>query len=265
MMTSEPTTDTVIPINTFSYTADDVNRIRSEISGDASFLHTPSLVDLQRQYTNETKRLSALNLHIVTLNEYLKFNRIPRGLRFQPSENAYAHDLDYRSKYELISNKYSFDIMLLNLEFLQKDSKETQLRIDTIVTSLRSLCLEDDFGKLIDKQDKFLSKFKTDQETMKRHKWHRDNHDYSTGRVYTWGNQYSQKKFRRQKDTDTDSKNTFFDSKNVVQNNSDFLGIESRPKEDPPEGAGDAIENSGRTRAQRNPKTQQAKLPFKKK
>ncbi|XP_056427750.1 uncharacterized protein LOC130368307 [Hyla sarda] len=268
METSLPTattTGTVIPTNTFSYSVNDADVILGHADGDPTFLHTPSLTDLQRQYTNETKRVTALNLHLTTLKEYYKSQRIPRGLRFQPRENAYSQDIEYRTKFELITNKYSFDLMLLNMEFLYKDLMDTQTRIATIETSLHTTCKEEDITNLMEKQTNFLQKFKTDQETVKRNKWHRDNFDYTTGRVYTWGASSSQKRFRKTKDSNTDSNDTQKRDTTVDNNNIDFLGVTSGPKEDPHGEGAAAMDAPVKTRAQRNPKTAQAKLSFKKK
>ncbi|XP_056373727.1 uncharacterized protein LOC130267674 [Hyla sarda] len=269
----EPTPQTsVAPSNTFSYSPGEIDRILSSIKEDASFLHAPSMVDLQRQYENFTKRLLSLTLHLTTLSEYYRAQRIPRGLRSQPKDNSYAQDPDYRTRFELISNKYSLDLILLNIEFLQKDISSTQTRINTIDESLKLASSQEDYDKLIQKQTLFLQKFRTELENTKRHKWHRDTNDYASNRVYTWNQLSLHKRMRKGRDFNVDfnmsnnantktSSNTGFENDNNVT----FLGLDTLSPTDPPDGGAAVTDGPIRTRAQRDQKPTQRKFPYKKK
>ncbi|XP_056415710.1 uncharacterized protein LOC130357172 [Hyla sarda] len=172
----------------FSYSRVDADRIMGSLPNDASFLHNPSKIDLRRTYENETKKLLSVQLHLSTMSEYYRSRKIPRGMRAQPRANAFTNDSDYRTCYEAISNKYSLDLILLNIEFLQRDLTAIKNKVTDVETALKASLTEDEWRELSEKQHTFLSKQRTQIEETKRHKWFRDCQDYTTGHVYTWEN-----------------------------------------------------------------------------
>ncbi|XP_056390186.1 uncharacterized protein LOC130284150 [Hyla sarda] len=198
-------TSTTYSMDTFSYTALDFNRIIGNSTNDASFLHNPSNLDLKRMYETETKRALGLQLHVTTMTEYFRTHRIPRGMRIQPRTNSFTNDLEYRAKYEAISNKYALDLILLNLEFLQHDLLSCQTKIAELETTLKSAFEAEELNKLLKKEQNFLVKQQVAIEETKRKKWFRDNQDYINSRVYAWDNvTTSMKRFSRRNYTGQD-------------------------------------------------------------
>lgn len=92
----------------FAYTDTEIGSILGGFEGDASFLNVPSIIDLYRNYETDTKRLCTLELHLITLGSQLR-------------SNMFTTDCDFRTRYEQISNKYALDLILLNIEHLQKE------------------------------------------------------------------------------------------------------------------------------------------------
>lgn len=121
------TTGMITEPTVFAYTTADVGRIYSGLDGDASFLKVPSVSNLRRNYEYETKRLCTLELHLITLAEYHKSNRIPRGMRSQLKPNLFFTDTDFKARYEQISNKYALDLILLNIEHLQRENPTAEM------------------------------------------------------------------------------------------------------------------------------------------
>ncbi|CAJ0956829.1 unnamed protein product [Ranitomeya imitator] len=68
-------------LGVFQYTSEEEERILGGIEGEAFFLRTPSTTELKRKYESDVKRLVNLQLHMMTLGQYYKEGKIPRGLR----------------------------------------------------------------------------------------------------------------------------------------------------------------------------------------
>ncbi|XP_056408118.1 uncharacterized protein LOC130306862 [Hyla sarda] len=224
----------------FAYTESEIGRIIGAVDEDASFLHAPSALDLQRQYETETKRLLSLKLHLSTLSEYYKSQRIPRGMRVVPPDNAYKGDKDFHTKFEHIANKYAADVIILNIEFLQRDIAATSDKVKTLESTLETILSSDDYTKLCSKQSSFLAKLKTEQENIKRHKWYRDVQDYQNGRIYNWGDlSTNTRRTRRLKDQPGTSRQNARPTEPASSSPTapqDFLGARQTHTSDPPEG-----------------------------
>ncbi|KAG8549469.1 hypothetical protein GDO81_021143 [Engystomops pustulosus] len=171
---------------TFVYTDDERERILQDIQGDTTFLNTPSTDELKRKYEFISKRTVSLQLHLVTLGEYLKNKRIPRGMRSNIRPNLFSQDPFFCSKFMHISNKYSMDLILLNIEFLQQEIKKLQGDIATMETSLSTALNPTQLKNFLDVNTDRMTKLKLEQEQTKRSKWARDEDDYKTGNIYNW-------------------------------------------------------------------------------
>lgn len=99
----------------------EIERILGCVPEDASFLMTPSALDAQRSFEVISKKQVTLELHFVTLREYYRAKRIPRGMRSSLQPTLFSQDQDFRGRFETLSNKYAADLILLNLEFLQRE------------------------------------------------------------------------------------------------------------------------------------------------
>ncbi|CAJ0949094.1 unnamed protein product [Ranitomeya imitator] len=89
----------------FQYTSEEEERILGGIEGEAFFLKTPSTTELKRKYESDVKRLVNLQLHMMTLGQYYKENKIPRGLRsgirpnlFQDQDNGMEGQVSARGE-----------------------------------------------------------------------------------------------------------------------------------------------------------------------
>lgn len=180
----------------YTYSETDIGRIVNGLEGDTTFLSTPSVLDLKTKYEFESKRICTLELHLLTLGEYHKNGRIPRGLRSQMRPNLFNNDNDFKLRFEQISNKYAFDLIVLNIESLQKELNCLRIKLRDCDNRLKQLLSNEEFAQFLSKQQEFLSKFRKDTEDVKRRKWQREITDYETGRVYTWNNQMQQSNFQ---------------------------------------------------------------------
>ncbi|CAJ0937119.1 unnamed protein product [Ranitomeya imitator] len=108
----------------FKYTPEDEERILGGLDGEAIFLKTPSIPELKRKYESDIKRMINLQLHMVTLGQYYKEGKIPRGLRSNIRPNLFQGDTMYCARFVMLSNKYAMDTILLNIEYLQEENQE---------------------------------------------------------------------------------------------------------------------------------------------
>ncbi|XP_056402516.1 uncharacterized protein LOC130295627 [Hyla sarda] len=252
--------------NVFIYSDTEVSHILGILDGDASFLHIPSKVDLQRNYEQESKRLVTMQLHLTTLGEYYKSHRIPRGMRNNLKPTMYTQDIDFKSKYERITNRYALDLILLNIEFLQKDVSQSRLRTTALEDSLKSALNQNDYEVFLEKQSTFLAKFRSELEEQKRHKWYRDSQDYSSGRIYNWNNNYNtQRQNKRPKDVKNNFETvTSTNFTNVATDDAEVF-LDPAAGSNPPGGEAANTTGNTRTRSQRQPKSQTPKYNQKKK
>lgn len=174
------------PLQIFSYTENDAGRIYGGMENDVAFLNVPSIIDLKRNYELESKKCCTLELHMITLIEYHKQNRIPRGIRSQLKPNTISEDIDFRNRYEQICNKFGLDLLLLHIERLQKEVRLVKDKVTTYEQNLKTHLSAEDFTAFISKQVDFLSRHRAELEETKRRKWIRDIRDYQYGHVYNW-------------------------------------------------------------------------------
>ncbi|CAJ0933772.1 unnamed protein product [Ranitomeya imitator] len=170
----------------FNYTSEDAERILSGVMGDAAFLKTPSIIEMKKRYENDSRRLITLQLHLTTLGQYYKEQKIPRGLRSNVRPNLFLDNPTFCTRFTMISNKYAMDVMLLNIEFLQGDIKKLQQNITEGEIKIKEIMKIEEWTIFKEKVDKDMYKFRGDLEETKRKKWSRDNGDYETGQVYAW-------------------------------------------------------------------------------
>lgn len=152
----------------FTYSEAETNRLLGPAHTEGVFLSVPSAIDLKHKYEYETKRYVTLELHLITLIEYHRHQRIPRGLRAQSRPNLFSHDIEFRTKFEQISNKYAFDTILLNIEFLRKELQRVNTKKDELHKLLTDMLSPDDFEKFSQRNDNFLLRHKTELQDMKR-------------------------------------------------------------------------------------------------
>ncbi|OCT55226.1 hypothetical protein XELAEV_18003749mg [Xenopus laevis] len=92
---------------TFAYSDLDKSRITEAVGGSTDFLNTKDCKQNFRELENSQRKSVVYDLHLRTLSEYVKINRIPRGLRVHLRPTLFAEDKDFCQKWEAIINKCS--------------------------------------------------------------------------------------------------------------------------------------------------------------
>lgn len=125
-----------------------------------------------------------LKWHVVSLSDYWREGRIPRGLRLSKFPSTYSEDGDFKLKWESILNKCSMDLMLLLIQDGKKEREQIQSRIRDIESSLPTpLDQQVPFQQTIREE---ILKLETTIKEMKVRKFKRDVEDYQRGQVYRW-------------------------------------------------------------------------------
>ena len=125
-----------------------------------------------------------LKWDIVSLSDYWREGRIPRGLRVKKLFPSTTRDAPFKEKWEAILNKCSMDLMLLLIEDHKKQREELGAKITQIESSL-TLTPEQKvpfFKKISDD----IHKTEVTIKELKRTKFERDVEDYQHGHVYNW-------------------------------------------------------------------------------
>ncbi|CAJ0940507.1 unnamed protein product [Ranitomeya imitator] len=204
--------------NTVSYGQAEADEIISQVKIPGEFLHTPVEEIRSRDWERELRKRTSLELHYVTLAEYHKVKRIPRGLRVSLRPTLFHEKPDFCTKFEGILNKCSMDIMLLTIEYLQKEILEMDKQIEVIQQQLTNTLTNDKFDNLKQKIDRTIEEFRNVLQERKRSKFLRDTEDYHRRSVYRWRDiniQRDRRQYRREffttsssSDNDSNSRTT---------------------------------------------------------
>ncbi|OCT74270.1 hypothetical protein XELAEV_18033230mg, partial [Xenopus laevis] len=170
----------------FAYTDMDKIRITEAVSGHSDFLNVKDCKHQFRELERLKHKTISYDLHLRTLSEYVKVQRIPRGLRVCLCPTLFSQEQEFREKWESIINKCSNDLMLLTMERLQKELPELACAADGEMDAIRTSFPADAVTEGTEKLADHLDKFRAEVEVRKRIKFQRDTMDYTTGRVYRW-------------------------------------------------------------------------------
>lgn len=125
-----------------------------------------------------------LKWHIVSLSDYWRENRIPRGLRMAKFPSTNSDNASFKDKWESILNKCSMDLMLLLIEDAKKQRDDLKTRILDIESSLpMSPEQQVPFQQKIKNE---ILKLEVIIKEQKVRKFKRDQEDYQRGQVYRW-------------------------------------------------------------------------------
>ncbi|XP_077148445.1 uncharacterized protein LOC143809197 [Ranitomeya variabilis] len=197
---------------TFAYDTATSSSILSQVTNSSEFLKTPVNELRTRDYEKERRKLLSYDLHTITLAEYHKQGKIPRGLRCNLRPTIFSDDSDFCDKYKKILNKCSLDIIILTIESLQKAIADSKDKIRAIETQLSSTLSTSDWTSLKEKTDKTLLDHQKFLQERKRQKFQRDNDDYTHNRVYKWSDTSGNNPWRRPYQRKTGSFSTESDS-----------------------------------------------------
>ncbi|CAJ0920486.1 unnamed protein product, partial [Ranitomeya imitator] len=148
------------------------------------------------------KRFSAYQNFIA---EYIKTQRIPRGLRVSLRPTLFQDNSDFCSRFEQILHKCSVDLMSLTLDQLNKEIKNSQDKVSSIETQLKDSLPKDEFDSVKTRTKENVDNFRKETEKRKRQKFIRDTQDYLQKRVYRWQNSSFRPNYRGYRYTDGSS------------------------------------------------------------
>ncbi|OCT82639.1 hypothetical protein XELAEV_18025167mg [Xenopus laevis] len=171
---------------TFSYSENDLARITGIFGGSRDFLATPSITACRRKYEAISKKQVELQLHGLTLTEYLHVQRIPRGLRVNLQPTLFSRNDEFKTNFAGIINKCSRDLMALNIEFIKRELKDIEVELVTLQSTMTSAMPPDELAQFNRKLTETLDRFKNDVVIRKKQKFDRDTMDYEHGAVYNW-------------------------------------------------------------------------------
>lgn len=126
-----------------------------------------------------------LKWHIVSLSDYWREKRIPRGLRISKFPSSYNEDPTFRAKWESILNKCSMDLMLLLIE----DGKAQRVKLEAEIGDKRatlSTLPSEELASIESKLKDNLRELEQSVKKLKLQKFKRDVDDYENARVYHW-------------------------------------------------------------------------------
>lgn len=160
-----------------------------------------------------------LSLHASTLTQYLKVQRIPRGLRSNLTPILLKDDVEYQQKWYALSNRYSLDLMYLTVQHLQIAVKNVKVEVEKTEVELKNTSTPEDFNKIHEELKVTIHKLKEQLMANKLKKYERDTKDYLHNKVYTWAEE--RRKYRRagtwRNDTSTDDTEGEDNSRNKTQ------------------------------------------------
>ncbi|XP_069601262.1 uncharacterized protein [Ranitomeya imitator] len=171
---------------TFAFDDSTATRILSKVTNSGDFLKVPAHEIRTRDYEKERRKLMSYDLHSITLAEYYRQSRIPRGLRCHLRPTLFSENPEFCEKFKQILNKCSLDIILLTIDSLHTAIGEAEKKVSAIEEQLTSTLSTADWQTLKTKTDKIIEENRKSLQERKRTKFQRDLDDYQQDRVYRW-------------------------------------------------------------------------------
>ncbi|XP_044135048.1 uncharacterized protein LOC122927348 [Bufo gargarizans] len=211
---------------TFSYNQEETDSILSQVTLPIEFLQTLASELRTRDYERESRRLLNYELHCVTLAEYVRAQRIPRGLRMSTRPTIFKEDKTFCDQFEQILNKCSFDLMTLTISYLQKSIISIKESITAAEQQLRATLAPEALTQLQDRLTSTLTNHRKESEAAKRIFFLRDSEDYRNNRVYRWQESYFSQNRRRSSSQASSGSST--DTNMESSRSTGFLGRRSQ-------------------------------------
>ena len=127
-----------------------------------------------------------LFLHAVTLSDYLRSKRIPKGLRINKSPMFGLDNKEFCDRWCEILNKCSFDLMALTINECTSQLTSTKAEITLTKTHLSETNSKEEFDKILEECEKQRKQVEQEIKTLKMQKWQRDKKVYDDDAVYDW-------------------------------------------------------------------------------
>lgn len=182
--------------STFRFSQEDRELILSQVATTPTFIPTGSsdTSDATQKLEGLKRKETTLSLHLSTLVEYIKVNRIPRGLRTTLTPNLLTDDSEFVKHWYGMCNQFSQDLMLLTVKHLQERLNTLKEDITRVEAELSSKHTAEQYAEILKNIDNIVSKLRENIVKTKTRKFDRDAKDYELNEVYTW-----QKKRRTQR------------------------------------------------------------------
>lgn len=179
--------------------------------------------------------------------EYMKIQRIPRGLRSPLIPILLKDDNAYCERWQAICNQYSFDLMLLTIQHLHLAINNVQREVNKADQKLKGGTTPDEYNGIHETLKANITKMREQILQNKIKKYERDTKDYRFNRVYSWAENkaknrrynkpWKQNNYPDNQSTDTESHSsmerpmTLRSTSKRDKTQQDFLGKNNRQEE----------------------------------
>lgn len=153
-------------------------------------------LSLTRDLEDLKKRDTRLLWHSITLSEYWRVKRIPRGLRLKKIPSFGLDDPEFMQKWEKILNKCSLDLMLLTIEKTKMEREKTSTAIQQTEEKIKTQT-NGDAEAILNKINSDLKQFQVELQNYKIQKYETVAKDYAEGRIYDWRNDVKRRPSRK--------------------------------------------------------------------
>lgn len=172
---------------TLEFTEEDYTRIilTESLFNDSSNLRTDgvSLLTLKKLQEKETR----LYLHAVTLSDYLRLKKIPRGLRIIKNLMLGKENETFCDRWYEILNKCSLDLMALTIQETSLQLHKVKEDINLFKQSLEEkVTNEERRVQMLKECENIRQTLEKEIKEFKKNKFERDMGDYQRGAVYRW-------------------------------------------------------------------------------
>lgn len=167
------------------YSKADKERILSKFDSGMHSVENTSGSDWSSLLHLRKKKLKTW-LHAVSLTDYCKAERIPRGLRIQKPPAMFLEDEEFKSKWINIMNRCSADLMLLIIERSYQETEDLDKKLREVEGTLKETSPPDEFDSKYKEMETQLKQLESKIREFKNRKFTRDLKDYSQSRVYVW-------------------------------------------------------------------------------
>lgn len=169
--------------STFSFTQEEDSQIMSQIFGSRNFVIENTPTHNTHAWEKLQKKHTSLELHGLTLAEYHRVQRIPRGLRVRLAPTLFSDNDEYKNTFMQILNKCSFDLMTLTISFIHKELASLAEQLSKVEQELKSSVTTEEFTKCKDLVEENVAKHHSELKIRKRSKSDRDIEDYERNQV----------------------------------------------------------------------------------
>lgn len=193
----------------FRFSEEDREQILSQVSGTQSVITsaTTEANDVVARLESLKRKETTLNLHLSTLVDYIKAERVPRGLRSNLIPNLLTEDKEFVENWYGISNQYSQDLMYLMVKHLQKKIQQLQKEIGECELELLNTYPAERCRDIAKTIEGTVQRLKENIVKTKARKFERDARDYEMNEVYSWNKKKRSTKNQKKRQSSTTSQN----------------------------------------------------------